>query len=82
MNSSVHRHVSLYRDIKSKRGARHEGGLNQRCTCIALKRFLRDASGATAIEYGLIADGRQHDLSCGRPSRRAQERAPQDEVDR
>jgi hypothetical protein len=26
-------------------------------------------------------DGRWHDLACGRPSRRAQERAPQDEVD-
>jgi hypothetical protein len=31
-------------------------------------------------KHGVSKDGRRHDLACGRPSRRAQERAPQDEV--
>jgi hypothetical protein len=33
-------------------------------------------------QHGVLKDGRQHDLASGRPSRRAQERAPQDEVNR
>jgi hypothetical protein len=32
-------------------------------------------------KHGVSKDGRWHDLACGRPSRRAQERAPQGEVD-
>jgi hypothetical protein len=31
-------------------------------------------------KHGVSKDGRRHNLACGRPSRRAQERAPQDEV--
>jgi hypothetical protein len=32
-------------------------------------------------KHGVSKDGHRHDLAYGRPSRRAQERAPQDEVD-
>jgi hypothetical protein len=31
-------------------------------------------------KHGVSKDGHRHDFACGRPSRRAQERAPQDEV--
>jgi hypothetical protein len=31
-------------------------------------------------KHGVSKDARRHDLAYGRPSRRAQERAPQDEV--
>jgi hypothetical protein len=33
-------------------------------------------------KHGVSKDGHRLDLACGRPSRRAQERAPQDEVGR
>jgi hypothetical protein len=46
---------------------------------LQLRRNPMDLVLRSCAKHGVSKDGRWHDLACGRPSRRAQERAPQDE---